>query len=108
MSKDGFRADDIASTFARFANKRRNIVCDESKLQRKKPEPLEFSSATNACGTAVLAGIADLMIITPERKKQNEEWSESWMQKEKIGKVKIDNGMITDELRVLSNMQFIL
>ncbi|CAM3826622.1 Uncharacterised protein [Enterobacter cloacae] len=30
------------------------------------------------------------------------------MQKEKIGKVKIDNGMITDELRVLSNMQFIL
>ncbi|HCI5391103.1 hypothetical protein DXF93_28660 [Escherichia coli] len=78
MSKDGFSADDIASTFARFANKRRNIVCDESKLQRKKPEPLEFSSATNACGTAVLAGIADLMITTPERKKQNEEWSESW------------------------------
>ena len=78
MSKDGFSADDIASTFARFANKRPNIVCDESKLQRKKPEPLEFSSATNACGTSVLDGIANILTITPERKKRNDEWRARW------------------------------
>lgn len=35
MSEDGFNKDDLSSTFARFTTKRRNIVCDESKLKRK-------------------------------------------------------------------------
>ena len=55
MSKDGFNADDIASTFARFASKRRNIICDESILERKKPEPVELSSATHECGLAAFS-----------------------------------------------------
>ena len=57
MSKDGFNAEDISSTFARFGNKRRNIVCDESKLERKKPEPISLTSATGSLGSAVLSGM---------------------------------------------------
>ena len=30
---------------------------DESKLQRKKPEPIAFTSATGSLGSAVLSGI---------------------------------------------------
>lgn len=78
MSESGFDAEDLSLTLARFANKRRNIVYDEAKLKRKAPEPVAFSSATNACGAVVLAGIAELVTTSPERKKQNEEWSESW------------------------------
>ncbi|QLH61942.1 hypothetical protein [Serratia symbiotica] len=78
MSKSGFDADDLSITLARFVGKRRNIVYDEAKLKCKALEPLEFSSATNACGAAILAGIADVLTTSPERKKQNEEWSESW------------------------------
>ncbi|MBE5252659.1 hypothetical protein [Mixta mediterraneensis] len=81
MSESGFDADDLSLTLARFANKRRNIVYDEAKLKRKAPEPVAFSSATNACGAVVLAGISELLTTSPERKKQNEEWeewSESW------------------------------
>ncbi|WP_233218415.1 hypothetical protein [Kosakonia sp. H7A] len=78
MSKNGFDADDLSSTLERFASKKRSIVYDEAKLKRKAPEPVAFSSATNACGAVVLAGITDLLTTSPERKKQNEEWSESW------------------------------
>lgn len=78
MSNSGFDADDLSVTLARFAGKRRDIVYDETKLKRKAPEPVAFSSATNACGAVVLAGIADLLTTSPERRKQNEEWSESW------------------------------
>jgi hypothetical protein len=79
MSKDGFNAEDISNTFARFDDKRRNIVCDESKLERKKPEPMEFSSATRECGGAVLSTIASILHKTSEqRKKEDEEWSEQW------------------------------
>lgn len=72
--KSGFDAEDLSTTLARFAGKRRNIVNDEAKLKRKAPEPVAFSSATNACGAAILAGIADVLTSSPERKKQNEEW----------------------------------
>ncbi|MEH5573153.1 hypothetical protein PO590_13850 [Raoultella ornithinolytica] len=58
MSKDGFSADDIASTFARFASKKRDILWDESNLKRKEPEPVVFSSATTACGATILRGVA--------------------------------------------------
>lgn len=61
MSKDGFNAEDISSTFARFDNKRRNIVCDDSKLERKKPESMTLPSATNDCGKVVLSGVAAFM-----------------------------------------------
>lgn len=75
MSKDGFNAVDNSSTFARFDDKRRNIVCDESRLERKKPEPIEFSSATNACGGAILSGLASVLHQTPQqREKEDEEW----------------------------------
>ena len=57
MSKDGFNAEDNSSTFGRFGKNRSNIVCDESKLQRKKPEPIAFTSATGSLGSAVLSGI---------------------------------------------------
>lgn len=67
MSKDGFNAEDISSTFARFDNKRRNIVGDESKLERKKPEPIEFSSATNSCGSSVLKRFASLLPTSVEQ-----------------------------------------
>lgn len=72
MSKDGFNADDIASTFARFASKRRNIVCDESMLERKKPEPIELSSATSACGRTVLSGIAAVLPVNTCSQKGND------------------------------------
>ena len=78
MSEDGFNKDDLSSTFARFTTKRRNIVCDESKLKRKKPEPIALTSATNACGPSVLDGIANILTITPERKKRNDEWRARW------------------------------
>lgn len=74
MSKNGFDADDLSSTLARFASKKRSIVYDETKLKRKAPEPVAFSSATNACGAALLTGVADVLTASPERKKQNEEW----------------------------------
>ncbi|WP_446924792.1 hypothetical protein [Klebsiella pneumoniae] len=61
MSKDGFSADDIASTFARFADKRRSIVYDEGKLKRKAPEPVAFSSATNECGSSILKVVASIV-----------------------------------------------
>lgn len=57
MSKDGFNAEDISSTFARFDNKRRNIVCDESRLERKKHEPVALTGATDSLGRAVLSGM---------------------------------------------------
>lgn len=69
MSNDGFNAEDISSTFARFGNKRRNIVCDESKLERKKPEPMELSSATSFCGRSVLKRIATLLPTSVEQNK---------------------------------------
>lgn len=78
MSESGFDDDDLSLTLARFAGKRRNIVHDESRLKRKKPEPISLSSATNACGAAVLAGVANILTVTPQRRKQNEEWSERW------------------------------
>ncbi|KDE34191.1 hypothetical protein AW40_23240 [Kosakonia radicincitans UMEnt01/12] len=71
MSKDTFSADDIASTFARFASKRRGIICDESKLQLKKPEPIELSSATRACGKTILSGIATILPVSCENSKSN-------------------------------------
>lgn len=74
MSKDGFRADDIASIFARFANKRRNIVCDESKLQRKKPEPIALSGATSSLGSAVLSGVASAVVAGSSEKIDDKEF----------------------------------
>lgn len=88
MSKDGFNADDIASTFSRFTNKRRNIVCDESRLERKKPEPIALKGATNALGNAVLSGIVS-GITDPSKKIDNKEFRKnrpwlwhSWERKE--------------------------
>lgn len=85
MSKDGFDADDIASTFARFANKRRNIVCDESKLQRKKPEPIALSSATSSLGSAVLSGLVSGISGSSKQMDDNEYKSPikySWQRKD--------------------------
>ena len=51
----------------------------ERKANRKAPEPLAFSCATNACGAVVLTGIADLLDLSlPNAKKQNEERCERW------------------------------
>lgn len=69
MSKDGFNAEDISSTFARFDNKRRNIVCDESRL-----EPIFFTSVTvtSSFGSAVLSGFISGMSGSSEKKDANE------------------------------------
>lgn len=72
MSKDGFNAEDISSTFARFDNKRRNIVCDESRLERKKPEPVAFTSATSSFGSAVLSGFISGISGSSEKKGTND------------------------------------
>lgn len=72
MSKYGFDAADISSTFARFGNKRRNIVCDESKLERKKPEPISLTSSTGSLGSAVLSGFISGMSGSSEKKDTNE------------------------------------
>lgn len=79
MSNDNFNNDDLSSTLARFAGKhRRGIVFDESRLKRKKPEPVVLPSATQTCGAIVLTGLANILTVTPERRQQNEEWSERW------------------------------
>lgn len=72
MSKDGFNTEDIASTFARFASKRRNIICDEEMLERKKPEQIAFTSATSSFGSAVLSGFISGMFGSSEKKDANE------------------------------------
>jgi hypothetical protein len=88
MSKDGFDAADISSTFARFDNKRRSIVCDESKLERKKPEPIALTSATGSLGQAVLSGMVS-GISGPSKKTNDNDFLkdrpwlwQSWEHKE--------------------------
>lgn len=76
MSEDGFKTDDLSSTIARFASKRRNIIQDESRLERKIQEPVTLPSATHDCGAAILTGLASIFTDTPEQKKRNEEWDE--------------------------------
>ncbi|APG19825.1 hypothetical protein A3780_20505 [Kosakonia radicincitans] len=71
MSNDGFNADDIASTFVRFSNKRRNIVCDESRLERKKPEPMTLPSATKDCGGAIFMGMGSIIKEITKSKEEN-------------------------------------
>ena len=61
MSKNGFDAEDLNLTLARFAGKRRNISFDKSKLKVKAPESITFSSATNVCGKEVLNDVASLI-----------------------------------------------
>ncbi|MFT4272876.1 MAG: hypothetical protein QM578_17850 [Pantoea sp.] len=58
MSNNGFDADDLSTTLARFASKRRNIVYDEAKLKRKAPEPVVFTSATHDCGATIFKNVA--------------------------------------------------
>ncbi|UWM63530.1 hypothetical protein [Enterobacter sp. CP102] len=58
MSESGFDDDDLSLTLARFVGKRRNLVCDESKLKWKKPEPIALTSATNSLGISVLNSVA--------------------------------------------------
>ncbi|HAU5637856.1 hypothetical protein [Citrobacter amalonaticus] len=72
MSADGFNKDDLNSTFARFSAKRRNIVCDESKLKRKKPEPIALTSATNSLGSSVLNSVASAVSKAPKNYDDNE------------------------------------
>lgn len=61
MSEHGFNKDDLSSTFARFTSTRRKIVYDESKLKRKAPEPVAFSSATSDCGSSILKVVASIV-----------------------------------------------
>jgi hypothetical protein len=57
--KNGFDAEDLSATLARFASKRRrSIVYDEAKLKHKAPEPVVLSSATHDCGTTILKSVA--------------------------------------------------
>lgn len=81
MSEDGFKTDDLSSTLARFASKRRNIIQDESRLERKIQEPVTFSSATQNCGAAILASTASLLTLTHEHIDESYEpvSSEGWM-----------------------------
>ncbi|MFP1767887.1 hypothetical protein ACLEDP_00570 [Lonsdalea quercina] len=55
MCKNGFDTDDLDVTLARFNNKRRNIVIDESKLKRKEKEPVTLTSATRALGSSAVS-----------------------------------------------------
>lgn len=83
MSGDGFNQDDLSSTFARFSQKRHNIICDEAKLKHKSPEPVTLSSATHVCGTSILKGVASFIQTTNTRDRNagNDEptCSEGWM-----------------------------
>ncbi|AUX73938.1 hypothetical protein [Erwinia pyrifoliae] len=79
MSEDGFKTDDLSSTIARFASKRRNIIQDKSRLERKIQDPVTLPSATHDCGAVILTGLAS--ILTPkqrERNEENEEWRKRW------------------------------
>lgn len=61
MNEDIFSKNDLESTLARFTSKRRKIAYDESKLKRKAPEPVVFSSATSECGSSILKVVASIM-----------------------------------------------
>lgn len=76
MIDDGFDKDDFDSTLARFASKRQKIVHDVSKLKRKKPEPVVFSSATHDFGSAIFNGVANVLTVTSNQRKRNVEWDE--------------------------------
>ncbi|WP_168385867.1 hypothetical protein [Erwinia amylovora] len=60
MSEDGFKTDDLSGTLARFASKRRNIIQDESRLERKIQEPVTLPSATHDCGAAMLRCVTSI------------------------------------------------
>lgn len=72
MSKDGFNDEDVSSMLARFGNKRRNIVCDESRLERKKPEPIALTGATDSLGRAVLSGMVSGISRTSKKTNDND------------------------------------
>ncbi|ENG6273758.1 hypothetical protein N8Y15_21490 [Enterobacter hormaechei subsp. hoffmannii] len=72
MSEDGFNKDDLSSTFARFTTKRRNIVSDESKLKRKKPESVKLSSATQEIGSVISSVLASTSKADVTKDKQDQ------------------------------------
>lgn len=88
MSESGFDDDDLSLTLARFAGKRRNIVYDESRLKRKKPEPIALTSATNSLGSSVLNSVASAVSKAPKNYddtefRKNRPWLwYSWERKE--------------------------
>lgn len=73
MSDDSFNMDDLSNTFARFTDKRRNIVYDESKLKRKEIEPVKLSSATQVLGSTIFSAISHTHNVY-DKKPEREEY----------------------------------